>query len=525
VTTPNIDLDLVGLYPELDAKDRVFAAEQLRRSFRLFAETFWPKLTNLPYPDNPATRALCAAFQAVANKRIKRLLVAISPGIGKSTMLALYAAWRRARRHDWRSIHGMAAVTDANRESAKVRRLVTSSEFAWFFPAFAVAEIEDEPELFRPALELAEDEQSVQSWATSEGGRYYALGRDSTVTSKRVLEVVIDDPMTAADRRSKAARDEVYTWLDESLMSRVDGDGPIIVVAQRLDRDDIHARCLASGQHWCLLEPAAERDDRGLELRDHAGELVWRDDRAPGELIAPQMLTYEKLAGFSKSVRVVQYQQRPEEDAGGGTIARNAWRFHAPKGANPNAPRPTGCATPQDSPTVDTPERFESFVISCDPTFGGTKTENDFCSIQVWGRSGPGRYLLARWHERAKQRAQRDALKMLRKLYPKAAIVIENTAGGPGMVEDLEAEGVKDVHAEGTGGLGKAARLDIASPTIEQGFAYLPIGMPDLQYFVDELAGMTVHDDDMDSCSQAIRWLNVKKPKQTSPAGGEVVEL
>ncbi len=524
MTTPSIDLQ------ELNDSERGLTAQLLRLSFRDFAELFWPKLTNLDYPDNAGTRALCAAFQAVADGRINRLLVAISPGIGKSTMLALYSAWRLARRHDWRSLHGMAAASDSNRESARVRRLVTSDEFMWFFPSVDVCDDPDlPPRRAVSGLELAEDEQSVQSWATSKGGRYYAIGRDSTVTSKRVHEVVVDDPMTAADRRSKAARDEVYTWLDESLMSRVDGDGPIMIIAQRLDRDDIHARCQASGQDWRMLEPAAERDDRGLELRDHAGELVWRDDRAPGELIAPQMLTVAKLAGLSKSVRTVQYQQRPDEDSGGGTIARDAWRFHAPAGANPNATRPVGCAKPEESPTVVTPSDYDAIVISCDPTFGGTKTENDFCSIQVWGRAAVklgaldanavdpsievhGYFLLARWHERAKQLAQRAAVKAQRAEFPDAAIVIENTAGGPGMVEDLEAEGVRDVEAAGTGGLGKAARLDNVSPTIDQGFAFLLIGMPDLQYFVDELAGMTVHDDDMDACSQALRKLKVDAP-------------
>jgi hypothetical protein len=305
-------------------------------------------------------------------------------------------------------------------------------------------------EIFRPALELADDEQSVQSWATSEGGRYYALGRDSTVTSKRVLEVVVDDPMTAADRRSKAARDEVYTWLDESLMSRVDGDGPIIVVAQRLDRDDIHARCMASGHWWRILEPAAERDDRGLELRDHAGELVWRDDRARRADRAADAHAREARRASPSPSRHVQYQQRPEEDAGGGTIARDAWRFHARARCEPERATPGRMRKPADSPTVVTPDGLRRIVISCDPTFGGTKTENDFCSIQVWGRAHDDRsataiygyFLLARWHERAKQLAQREGAQALREQFPDAAVRIENTAGGPGMVEDLEAEGM-----------------------------------------------------------------------------------
>lgn len=487
---PSIDFD------QLLDRERELLAELLTRSFRDFAEFFWPRMTNLPWPDNTATRALCAAFQAVAEGRIWRLLIAIAPGIGKSTMLALYSAWRLARRADWRALHAMAAANDANRESLRVRRLILHDDFERLFPAVV----------------LAEDEATVQAWATSKGGRYFALGRDTAITSKRVLEAVIDDPMTAGERHSKAVRDAVFTWLDESLKSRLDGDrAPIVIVAQRLDRDDIHARCLASGEHWCMLEPAAERDDRGLELRDHADHLVWSDTRAPGDLIAPQMISREKLGALSKSVRTTQYQQRPDEDGGAGTIARSAWGFHAPEGANPNAARPKGCATPEQSPTVATPIRFDAIVISVDMTFGGTKTSNDFCSITAWGSSGPGRYLLGRWKERAKQRAQREAIKAMRVTFPKAKILIEEAAGGAGAIEELEAEGVKDVEGVSVnGGAGsKAARLDNVSPDIEQGFVYLPLGMPGLQDYVDELAGMTVHDDDMDSTSQALHYLKV----------------
>lgn len=473
-----------------------------RESFADFAEFYWPRMTGLAFPKNSATHALCAALQAVADGRIWRLLIAIAPGIGKSTMLALYSAWRLARRADWRALHAMAAALDANRESLRVRRLIQHEDFVRLFPDVV----------------LAADENTISAWATTKLGRYFALGRDGAITSKRVLEAVVDDPMTAADRHSRAERDAVWTWLDESLKSRLDGDrAPIIIVAQRLDRDDVHARCLASGEQWCMLEPAAERDDRGLELRDHAGELVWRDDREPDDLIAPQMLSREKLAGLSKSVRTTQYNQRPEEDAGAGTIARNAWRFHAPVGASQNAPRPKGCAT--DAEIVVTPSTFDHIVISVDMTFGGTKTENDFCSIQAWGSAGPGRYLIDRWKQRTKQLAQKQAIKAMRAKYPHAKILIEKSAGGAGAIEELEGEGDKNVEGV-TPGSSKAARLDLVSSTIEQGFAFLPIGMPDLQGFVDELAGMTNHDDDMDACSQGIHWLNSQRKKQLPIHGG-----
>ncbi len=499
---------------ELAALERELEASILAASFVDFARKFWSVMTGLAYPENAASRALTAAFQAVADGRIRRLLVAINPGIGKSTFLALYAAWRLARRPDWRALHAMTAQADADRESVRVRRLVQHEDFVRLWPAVV----------------LAEDEQSVKAWATTALGRYFALGRDGAITSKRVLEVVIDDPMTALERYSKTVRDEVWTWVDGSVKSRIDGDGPLIIVAQRLDRDDIHARCLASGEHWCFLEPAAERDSRGLELRDHAGALVWRDDREPGDLIAPQMLTPTKLAGLSKSVRITQYQQRPDEDEGAGTISRTAWRFHAPEGAT--GARPKGCD--ETRPIVVTPATFTRIVISCDPTFGGTKTENDFASTQVWGESGAGRYLIGRWKKRAKQKAQRAQIRLFREMYPDATILIELSAGGAGMVEELtaptEEDGVvipalKNVEGVTVGSHtgGKAARLDNVSPTIEQGLAYLPLGMPDLQDFVDELAGSTAHDDDQDACSQALHWLNTRKKTQVPVSGAPVV--
>ena len=44
-------------------------------------------------------------------------------GTGKSTMLALYSAWRLARDPSWRSIHAAHSFDIARTESLRVRRL------------------------------------------------------------------------------------------------------------------------------------------------------------------------------------------------------------------------------------------------------------------------------------------------------------------------------------------------------------------------------------------------------------------
>lgn len=463
--------------------------ELYRRSLLDFARWAWPRVTGMPWPDNTASRAMCAALQAVADGRIWRLLVAIPPGCGKSTLLVCYAAWRLARRADWRGLHAMYSSTDAGRESLRVRRLVQHDDFRALYPEVVIRD----------------DENTIGAWATTRDGRYYALGTDTAITSKRVHELVVDDPMTAADRHSKAARERVWTWLEESAKSRLDGDrAPIIVVAQRLDRDDLIGRCLESGEPWAYLALPAEADADRCELLDHAGELVWCDERAEGELLAPEMLSREKLEGLRRnaSVYATQYQRNPSDDETA-IVKRTWWRFHHGAHVLPTAPRPLGCDT--EVPAVPTPSGFARVVIAADLTFGSTK--GDYVAIQAWGASGSGRFLLARFRRRCGLLESVAAIRAMRAQFPGAKVIVEKAANGAGAIEELKAAGVEGV--VGVKPLGsKAERIGMVSATIEAGDCYLPLGAAWLGEFVEELAGGTRHDDEQDCAAYAIHDLN-----------------
>jgi hypothetical protein len=497
---------------ELKRDELDIEASILRDSFADFAEFFWPVMTGLPYPDNTATRALCAAFQAVADGRIWRLLVAISPGIGKSTMLALYSAWRLARRADWRGLHAMAAAADANRESLRVRRLVLHEEFQRRFP-----------------IELQADEQAVGAWATKPGGRYYALGRDSAVTSKRVLEEIIDDPMTAGERHSKAhaTRCGCGSTSRSSPASTVIGR-PIIIVAQRLDRDDIHARCLrqrravgvarAGGRaRWSRASSCAITQVRSCGRHARARRAHRAADADARETGGPvQVGSHDAVSAAARRGR-----RRRIDRSHGVAIPRT-------RGRRSQCQAPEGCATPAVAPTVDTPDRFDRIVISIDPTFGGTKTSNDLRRCTVWGSSDPGRYLLARWKKRASSSASSASRsRCSRKQFPTRRSSSSARPAVKGMIEELTAptqtggDGFKlcpkGQHAragevEGvTVGSRPAARRPASTtsaPASIRVSCTCRSGMPKEQEFVDELAGMTSHDDDMDSTSQALHWLN-----------------
>lgn len=445
--------------------------EIIVRSFADFVERYWPVVTGMPYVANKATTGMIDALQRVADGKCTRLCISIAPGTGKSTTLALYSAWRFARNPSHRAIHAMHAFDLAATESRRVRRLVESEEFQALFP-----------------IKLRDDESTVAHWANESDGRYFAVGTDGAVTGRRCHEAIVDDPANVTDRFSKTARDAVYSWYTESLSTRLDGDNaPMVIVAQRIDRDDLIGRLLAAGGYEHLVLPAEDEN---------------------GELLAPNVLSREKLDVLKQqigaSTYACQYLQRPADDSNA-IIKRVWWRFHRPASVPITTPRPLGCET--EIPAVDTPVKWDRVVLAVDMTFGTTHAKADFAVIQVWGKVGGARYLIEQWRKRATQLEQREAIKMLAKKYAGAKIVVEVAAGGKGALEILNADGI---HAVGvlTGGKSKAERIGMVSPTIESGSCYLPLGAAWLPEFVEELAGAGSHDDSLDACAYGIADLN-----------------
>ncbi len=450
--------------------ERELQASLYRDSFADFASHFWPVVTGMPYEPNGATTAIIQALQNVSDGLTTRLLIAVPPGCGKTTLLALYAAWRLARDASWRSIHGSHAFDLAATESRRVRRLVESPEFQALYP-----------------VKLRADESTVAHWATTSDGRYFAVGTDSALTGRRGHEAVCDDPLNATDRFSKAARDGLWAWFTESLSTRLDRDNaPIIVVQQRLDRDDLIGRLIAMGG-WTIVELPAED--------------------AQGVLLAPNVLPRTKLDELRKQIGsaayACQYLQRPSDDANA-AIKRTWWRFHRPALVAETMPRPSGCN--MDAPAARTPDTFDRVVIAVDMTFGSLK--GDFAVAQVWGSVGASRFLLEQWRKQATQLEQIAAIKALARKYPEAKILIEKAAGGAGALEQLAANGIPNIVPVLTGGRGKSERLGVVSPTIEGGNAYLPLGAAWVADYVEELAGATRHDDAQDATAYALAELN-----------------
>jgi len=410
------------------------------------------------------------------------------------------ACWRPGGNPGNRTIHASHAFELAATQSRRVRRLIESDEFQAMFPA----------------VRLRADEASVGHWATVADGRFICTGTDGGLTGRRAHESVCDDVMAASDRFSKAARDHVWAFFTESLSTRLDGDrAPMVVVSQRLDRDDLAGRLLAdAADAWTVLELAAEFDpERRCSIPG-----VWTDPRTePGELLAPAVLPAEKLATLKKQIGAAtyatQYGQRPTDDEAA-LIKRAWWGWHHAPHVTPTAPRPTGCDTSR--PAIPTPS-CSQIVVVADLTFGSMK--GDYNVIHAWGAAGAARVLLARWRRRAGLLEAVAALKRFRVDYPGARLCIEKAANGAGAIEELAAQGVTGVIAVRPVG-SKAERIGMVSATIEAGNALLPLGMPGIDNLVEEAAGASRHDDEADCIAMALHELARMNRQAPEPCGG-----
>lgn len=487
----------------------------VRESFQAFFREAWPVIepTRARLP-SVAVDAVCAALQAVADGRIKRLAISMPPGTGKSKIVAVaFPAWLLLRTlGQARVMVGSYSFDFAKRDSQFCRDLVQSD---WY------------QALVAGAWGIRDDANSKDDWWTTASGRRLVTSVEGKSTGERCTFQIIDDALNAKDTFSNPAKLEAIRWLEQVLPSRLEDqrEDPRVIVGQRLSVDDPISAALKKGWRYldlsAVLGPCPEleigEDVTGGVLLDDHGVEVWRDRRAPGEPIV-ELLDVPSLqmlrVDLGSSAFSAQYLQRPADDSAA-MIRRSWWRFYCPsEDTRSDAQRPSGCD--ETTAAVDRPDRFDRITIAVDLTFGSVT--GDYAVASAWGARGVDRFLLAHWRKRAGFEDSIAAIEQMHRDFPTAKVLIEKAANGAAAIETLRKR-IPGVVAQKPIGK-KLQRLGAIAPTVESGHCYLPLGMPGLGEFVEELAGATKHDDQCDVTAYAVLDLNAGRIKHVD--GGEV---
>lgn len=424
----------------------------------------------MPLIDNWHIDALSEHLQAVAEGRIRFLMINIGPGYAKSIIASvMFSAWLWVRNPETRVIAATYASALTIRDSIRTRDLITSK---WFV------------DTFNPQWEAWRIVKENEDWlSNSKHGERRALSVGGKATGFRADGQIFDDLLNATDKHSKAARDYARDWAISTMSSRFNDmrKGWRVVIGQRLHEEDPYGAMLATGDyvHLCLpseFEPA----------RRCVTKIGWSDPRKEeGQLLFPELFTAAVIAQAKKDLGAYDYagqhQQHPSP-AEGGLFKREWWQYYRP----------------EELPALDV------IIISVDATFKEAK-DVDYVAIHVYGFVGPRTYLLARRHQKMGFTATKDSIRVLYAQWRPSAVLVEDKANGPAIIEELgrEIPGVIAITPEG----GKIARAWAASPSVEAGGVYLP--REDwAQEVVEEAANFpnAAHDDDVDAMTQALNW-------------------
>jgi predicted phage terminase large subunit-like protein len=352
----------------------------------------------------------------------------------------------------------------ANDLSSQCRKLMQSDFYKRLFATRLVKETEDE-------------------LRTTDGGQRVAVSVGSTLTGLGADTIIVDDPMSANDRFSEAARERCSAWFTGNLMTRLNDKrgGAIFVVAQRLHQDDLSGLLLAWGWDGLIL-PAIAPCDTHFEAGD------WRYFWRQGEILHARepldVLEQEKrqLSAFDYSA---QYLQDPLPEAGN-MIKRDWLKF-------------------QDQPALR--QKGDQIVQSWDTAIKVTGTADYSTCLTFLVRNNNEYHVIDIWRRKVEFPGLRAAVSSEAGKHRPGAILIEDMASGSPLIAQSTADGLSGIIARRPTA-DKKTRMYGETSKIEAGQLILPKSAPWLDDFLAELLAFPggKHDDQVDALSQFLNW-------------------
>ena len=253
--------------------------------------------------------AITYALTRVLNGETKRLIITVPPRSLKSICASVaFPAFVLGQDPTRRIICVSYSEGLARKHANDCRALMRSPLYTRAFPNTRIDPSKD------TELEVATTNRGFRL-ATSVGG---------TLTGRGGNLLIIDDPLKPQEAQSETARDNLWQWYTNTLLSRLDNkaEDAIVVVMQRLHVDDLVGHLLEHGGFEHLDLPAIAEVDEAIPLgpgRQHV--------RSIGDVLHPEREPLPVLEEIKRAMGSLefsaQYQQRPIPL--GGNLIKWAW--------------------------------------------------------------------------------------------------------------------------------------------------------------------------------------------------------
>lgn len=271
-------------------------------------DSFWHycKLINPAFyrDSRPHLRELCDTLQALSEGRLtapggkpcRKLAISEPPRHGKSYTMSLYNQWCFGRDQTDSIINVSYNEILSGRFSKGVRDGISATRIDPRFRVFG--------DVF-PGVKIKDGDAAAQMWSLE--GRYFSFlgaGFGGTITGVGCKKMIIDDPIkNHLEAYNSAKLEEQWEYYTNTLLSRVEEGGVIIIVMTRWATRDLVGRALAEEpDEWCVLNQPACLDEQN------------------GRMLCPELLSFGSWKGkkalMAEDIFLANYQNTPIDKKG-----------------------------------------------------------------------------------------------------------------------------------------------------------------------------------------------------------------
>lgn len=456
-------------------------ADQCRRSFFFFVQTFWDVIIKETPVFNWHIEYLCNELQMLSVSIVNReqkpydLIVNIPPGTTKSTIVTImFPVWLWTLDPTIRIITNSYSGGLSIEHATKSKDIIQSDKFKTLFPE----------------VQIRKDKSGKQNYENTQTGYRYATSTGATITGFHAHVIINDDPQNPKQAESESMRIQANEHTKTLSSRKVDkANTPVITIMQRLHEDDVTGYLLKRKseniRHICL--PAEDCDDvKPAELRENYVDGLLDPRRLNRNVLQEAMIDLGSRAYAG------QYMQVPTAD--GGNIIKETWFRHI---------------SFADFRALRYREPMHFFL---DTAYDSKKkSDNDPSGIIAACKIGNNIYIT---HAKKVWKTFPDLLKFLPEyLYAndydsgQSTLRIEPKANGKSVVQQLEVSTDLNVTYTPTPTDPKDVRLHAVAPKVECGRVYLVDGEWN-EEFIDEVCGFPAktHDEYVDLLGYAINY-------------------
>jgi predicted phage terminase large subunit-like protein len=235
---------------------------------------------------------LCNEFQDFIQSDDEVMIVNEPPRHGKSRTAGLLVEWVLGNDKNQKIMTGSYNETLSTMFSKNVRNDIMEAKADVYKPVFS--------DVF-PGVSIKRGDGAMNLWSL-EGGynNYLATSPTGTATGFGATLLIIDDLIkNAEEANNELTKEKHWVWFTDTMLSRLEEGGKIIIIMTRWASDDLAGRAL---EHFY---------ESGAKVR-HICMKALQDD---GSMLCPEVLSYKsymsKIKAMGADIASANYQQEP----------------------------------------------------------------------------------------------------------------------------------------------------------------------------------------------------------------------